>query len=271
MKQFLIFIVPLFCLCNISVNGQFYNSFIKNTFLEQETSAIQLSDGLVFGFTESDPHNNFHQNILLIKTTASGNTVWTKRYDAGPGVSLHLIEMLRTFNNEILISGETGVSRCILKINGAGNVVWAKEYGPGAVFSFKGLVQLKDSSFVFSNIFQQANPGFEQIDDNGDVLLAVQIKNRQFQSVQSITAKGNTADIVIGNSNVVNVNFKTRSISWQRQYNTSNQFSAFVNARCNNGDIVYLAGRTSGAYYRELHVCFAQTRRENYYGQKILQ
>ncbi len=246
MKRFYIISVTIFCLCNTAIFGQFYNSFVNSTLLERETSAIQLNDGLVFGFTESDSHNNFHQNILLIKTNASGNIIWSKRYDAGAAGSLHLIEMLRTFSNEILISGETGVSRFVLKISAAGNLVWAKKYASGAVFSFRGLVQLKDSSFVFSNEFQQSNPGFVQIDGNGNVIIAAQIKNRQFQSVQSITAKGNTIDIVVANSNVANINLKTRFLVWQRQYNTSNQFSAFVSARCKNGDIIYLAGRSAG-------------------------
>ena len=253
MKQKILSFIFFCCLLNAAAFAQFYNSFENSSFLQTATAAIELNDGFVFGFTESNSQQNFHENILLIKTNASGTIIWSKRYDAGTGFSVELSEMLRTFDNEILISGATGLdnnfgstSRYLLKINSKGKVVWSKNIFRETHTDFKGLVQLKDSSFVFANTIQQLYPGLIQINKSGDVLGAAQITNRMFESVESITATGNTADIVVASSNVANINFKTHSVSWQRQYNTSNQFTAFLSTRCKNGDIVYLAGRTSG-------------------------
>src|SRR5258706_63834 len=169
MRQKMILILFCYCTFNTEVFSQFYNSFENSSFLQRATAAIELGDGFVFGFTESNSQQNFHENILLIKTSVSGNIIWSKRYDAGTGISLQLTEMLRTFDNEILISGQTGID----------------------------------------------------------------------------------------------INFKTHSVSWQRQYNTSNQFTAFLSTRCRNGDIVYLAGRTSGGVLEGTSRIFRTTANGN--------
>jgi hypothetical protein len=277
MKQKILSLFVFYCLLNVTAVAQFYHSFENSSFLQQATAAIELNDGFVFGFTESNSQQNFHENILLIKTNASGNIIWSKRYDAGTGISVRLSEMMRTFDNEILISGSTGLdnnfnsSRCLLKINSKGKILWLKKYNSGNPYNFKGLVQLKDSSFVFSNTIQQLNPGLIQVNKNGDVIGAAQITNRMFESIESITAIGNTADIVVASSNVVNINFKTRSIVWQRQYNTSNQFTAFLSTRCRNGDIVYLAGRTSGGVLNGTSRIFRTTANGNLLWAKNIQ
>ena len=248
----IIYTIPCLLFVCLTAFGQFFNSIVSSSFIRQESSAIELKDGFVFGFTESNTQQNFHENILLIKTDAAGNLIWSKHYDAGIGISVRLIQMIRTFNDEILISGETGAdnnftsSRCILKIGAAGKLMWAKRYTSSSPYNVKGLVQLKDSSFVFANADQQLYPDLVQINSKGNVLQAIRVNNKMFESISSITAKGNTADFIVSNSNVANINFKTHNVSWQRQYNTSNQFTAFLSNRCSNGDIVYLAGRTSG-------------------------
>ncbi|WP_018611673.1 Ig-like domain-containing protein [Segetibacter koreensis] len=238
----------------MEARGQFYNSFSSPRLLEQESSAIELKDGFVYGFTESNSEKKFHKNILLIKANASGKILWSKRYDAGARVSIKLVEMISTFNDDVLISGEIGgnndpdIKRCVLKISKTGKLIWAKQYKLGNPLSFysTALVQLQDSSFVLTNETKEFNPSLMNISKNGDVLNAIKIANRKIEDVTSITAKGNTVDFVTGNSNVANFNFKTGKVSWQRQYKTSNQFTGLLSSRCRNGDIVYLAGRTYG-------------------------
>lgn len=249
------------CILTASLHAQFYNSFTNPFYFETASATIEMKDGVVFGFTESNPRRQYHQNILLIKTNTNGGIIWSKRYDAGSGISVKLIDMLHSFDNEILISGEisgdndyNSTKRVILKINSAGQLIMAKKYAAGNPYNDKGLVQLKDSSFVFTNAMQDYYPGFIHINQNGDILSARQVTNKNFASILSITAKGNTADIVVAplnysieSANIVNINLKNLSITWQRDYKISNQFNSILSARCRNGDIIYLAGRTMGA------------------------
>lgn len=252
MKQKIFFLTMLICmfLCN-TTHAQFYNSF-KLTTLETESAAIEMDNGLVFGFTETNTKANFHDNILLIKTNRNGNIAWSKKYDAGTGNSVHLMEMSRTLDNGILISGIAGPDnnfngskRCILKLNAKGNLIWAKKYSSTNPFDSKGLVELKDSFYVFSLMTTGKLPAAVRINNAGTVLAAMQINNKAFQSINCITATDNTADIVVEN-NIANINFQTGTLSVQRQYNTSNQFTSLLSTRCNNGDKVFLAGRTAG-------------------------
>ena len=254
MKNKLWLLLSIICGCiSASVTAQFYNAFTNSNIFERETSAIPLGNGFVFGYTSTNSRQNFHENALLVKTNNTGSIVWTKQYDAGTGTSLHLIEMINTINNEILISciisldnNFGSAQRCLLKLNSNGAVVWCKKYTGGNPYDYKGLVQLKDSSFVLSTMSGQLNPGILQVNENGKLMGAVKITNRQFISIHSITATGNTADIIVGNNNKININFQTHAITAQKQYNTSNQFTALLSTRCRNGDIIYLAGRTSG-------------------------
>jgi hypothetical protein len=252
-RRTLLFLFFISCFSFKKANGQFYK-FFQNLFsLETESSAIELDKGFVFGFTEASNDKNSHQNILLIKTTRSGNIIWSKRYDAGDGTSLQLMEMIRTADNKILISGLCGPDnkafrspRCIIKLNAAGDIIWFRKYTKSTVYNYKGLVQLKDSSFVFSLRTEDGSPGIVQINDTGKILSSLKVDNRSFQYINSITAVGNRASVIVGYNNMVNINFKTGAISGQKQYNTSNQFTSLVSAICKNGDKVYLAGRNAG-------------------------
>ena len=254
MKQrTLLFLLFISCFSFKKANAQFYKFFKNLSSLETESSAIELDQGFVFGFTESSNDKNFHENILLIKTSGSGNIIWSKRYDAGTGTSLHLMEMMRTADNKILISGLCGPDnkyyrspRCIIKLNAAGNILWAKKYTKSTIYDSKGLVQLKDSSFVFSLLTAENSPAIVQINDTGKILAAFKVDNRHFQYINSITPVGNKTSVIVGDSNTVNINFKTGAISGQKQYNTSCQFTSLLSTVCKNGDIVYLAGRNSG-------------------------
>ncbi|HEX5155292.1 MAG TPA: T9SS type A sorting domain-containing protein [Parafilimonas sp.] len=252
-RRTLLSLLFICCFSFKKANAQFYKFFKNLSSLETESSAIELDKGFVFGFTETNDDKNFHENILLIKTSRSGNIIWSKRYDAGAGTSLQLMEMIRTADNKILISGLCGPNnkafrspRCIIKLSAAGNIIWAKKYTKSTTYSSKGLAQLKDSSFVFPLRTEDGSPGLIQINDTGKILSTFKVDNRNFQYVNSITPIGNRTSVIVGDNNAVNINFKTGTISGQKQYNTSNQFTSLVSTVCKNGDIVYLAGRNAG-------------------------
>lgn len=250
MKQLAIIFLSCFILQTAAV-AQFYNSLSRPLTYESGSASIALGDGFVFAFTLIDYYNN-QESILLVKTSTDGNILWSKRYDADANASVKLTDMIRTYDNEILIAGETSLDRCLVKIKPNGKISWAKKYAAGTFIFSKGLVQLKDSSFVLANNDSRAHSNILHIDANGNVLEKVKLKNKYNAYINSITAKGNTADFILQNfyispsTNVASFNFKTLSAVWQREYITSNQFTALLSSRCKNGDIIYLAGRTSG-------------------------
>jgi len=256
-RKMLYVVTPVIIFFAPQLHAQFYKSVNVET-NDVVTGVIAMNNGFVYGFTEfsSVPHN--HNHILLIKTNATGIVAWSKAYDVGPDTSLTLVQMIHTFDDGILLSGEVstdnriGAKRCVIKLRANGSLSWAKQFGNGDAYSFKGLLQLQDSSFVFSAPPTQQSAAIVQVNNSGNLIVAAKILNNNFAAIQHMTAFGNSVDVVTGShngtqdKNVANIDFKKRKIQWQRQYKTSNQFTSLISTRCRNGDIVYLAGRTSG-------------------------
>lgn len=261
MKNTIIFqLYLLFCLLSSAVFGQFYYSLENVTDPEIETASLVMKNGFVFGFTESAGQPKYHKNILLVSTDTAGNILWTKRYDAGTGVSIKLVEMIRTFDNKIVVSGEIfrdntyPPARFVMKLNANGNLQWSKKYSSHNAYDFRGLVQLDDSSLLFSNGFGGNTAIIENVNQDGKMISALQIGQPNFTAIKGIVAGMDShANLEIvnpfaagGQVTLQNVDFKKRVVLKSKSYNSSNQFTSFLSANCKNGDIVCLAGRTPG-------------------------
>ncbi len=253
MQKIYFLLAITYCCVFTTASAQFYKSFTKLSTVERETAAIELDNGFVFGYTETIASQNFHDYIVLVKTNKTGTVLWCRKYEAPAGISIKLMEMMRTADNHIIITGITGLdndfvsaTRSVMKLTANGSIVWAKKYTSGNPYDCMGLAQLKDSSIVFSAMITNMYPGIIQVNGDGNIIVAAKVSNRTFISVHSITAAGSTADVVVGNDHIANINFTTGKITSQRKYRTSNQFTALLSNRCKNGDIIYLAGRNSG-------------------------
>ena len=247
--------LSLLCICFFavcSVQAQFFKVFSNILPTEMSTASVELSNGFVTALTESNQQQNFHKNILLVKTDEDGNIIWAKRYDAGTGVSVSLSEMIKTRDNGLLILGEISGDnapdrkRCVLKINAKGNVLWARKYGGGNPYLYHGIAELSDSSIIFPYQTKDFYPGIIHTTRDGKMITASWFNEARFTRINNIIIANGAAELTVDNRYLVNMNAATNTINWQRKYNTSNQFTAMLSNRCANGDIVCLAGRTGG-------------------------
>ena len=140
--------------------------------------ARQTADGgyIVVGTSNHDYMAS--GDILLIKTNASGDTLWTRLFggfgaDQGNAV-------IPTFDGGYMIAGATnsygagGLDAYLIKTDGNGDFSWSKTIGTLGNDAAYGLVQTADSGYVYSgNELTYGINGFAHLvktDKNGNVL-----------------------------------------------------------------------------------------------------
>lgn len=175
-KMYIAFIMLLF---SAYLNAQI--TFEKTFSKTGETIANdvrQTSDGgyIIVGSTAYSYGTS--GDIVLIKTNAYGDSLWTKIYggfaaEAGNSV-------IQTFDGGYMVAGSTnsfgagGTDVYLIKTDAAGNIEWNKTIGTVGYDAAFGIVQLADSSYVFSgNELTYGINGYAHLvktDKNGNVL-----------------------------------------------------------------------------------------------------
>ena len=150
-------ILTLFCLVTMFIGLNAQITFEKTFSKAGETIANdvqQTSDGgyIIVGTTEYAYGSS--GDILLIKTNAYGDTSWTKMFGgfaAEVGNSV-----LQTFEGGYIVAGSTnsfgagGTDAYLIKTDANGDIEWNKTIGTVGNDAAFGIVQLADSSYVFS-------------------------------------------------------------------------------------------------------------------------
>ena len=126
-------------------------------------SAAATNDGgyIMSGLTQSGEDSI--GDIIVIKTTSTGDTEWTRIY-GGPKLEGGNF-IMQTADGNYLVSGHTedyGANDCdafLMKLDSKGNNQWLKVYGGEHDDIAEGTIELPDGSFVFSGITENwGNP-----------------------------------------------------------------------------------------------------------------
>jgi hypothetical protein len=152
---------------------------------EEGRSVLQTTDGgfLVAGWTKSfGPGTPTYANVYLIKTNASGDTLWTKNY-GGTGEDCGY-SLQTTPDSGFIIAGTTasygagGNDAYCIKTYANGDTIWTRTYGgPGtekanaAVRAPSGGYLLAGNTFSFGPGTPDSSNGYLiRIDETGDTL-----------------------------------------------------------------------------------------------------
>ncbi|PCH95279.1 MAG: hypothetical protein COB85_04680 [Bacteroidetes bacterium] len=124
-------------------------------------SVLQTTDGgyIFTGYSNSAGAGSY--DVLVVKTNASGDTVWTKLYggsgsDFGYGI-------IQTSTGGYVISGEThsfgsGGDGYLIKINSVGDTLWTKTFGGANSESFQSIQETNDNGFIMCG-YTEMGPG----------------------------------------------------------------------------------------------------------------
>ena len=84
-----------------------------------------------------------YYDIYLVRTRATGDTLWTKRY--GEGVALSLDE---TFDGGYIIAGETSEDVVFIKTDALGDTLWTAVHGGSEHDSPSSVLQTSDGGYI---------------------------------------------------------------------------------------------------------------------------
>ena len=141
--------------------------------LDQGNSVLQTSDGgyVLAGWTNSFGAGNY--DVYLIKTDASGDTIWTRTY--GGTSEDYGIFVAPTSDSGCVIAGLTssygagGYDIYLIKADASGDTVWTKAYGgPLADWGYC-IAQTSDGGYVIAgDRDNQAEAWLLKTDSSGD-------------------------------------------------------------------------------------------------------
>src|SRR5689334_7579706 len=180
MKKIILFYLS-FC-TSVVFAQSFYQQFPTTLNLDYDVAAVEISNGYILGDNEVNSANNFHGVIRLSRTDFSGNILWSKQYDAGSGTTVHLLNLLKTFDGNVLAIGYTGPDnnsvasqKFIFKMDNNGTILWSKQYSSALGYQENAIAQLSDSSVVFAvSVFSGGNfPALFRIDTAGNFISAI--------------------------------------------------------------------------------------------------
>ncbi|MBK7569466.1 MAG: T9SS type A sorting domain-containing protein [Chitinophagales bacterium] len=140
--------------------------------------AKQTSDGGYIVVGTSNYSYMSSGEILLIKTNAQGDTIWTRMF-GGVGADQGNAVM-QTLDGGYMVAGATnsfgagGLDAYLIKTDAGGNLLWTKTIGTAGNDAAYGIVQTADSGYVFSgNELTYGINGFAHLvktDKNGNVV-----------------------------------------------------------------------------------------------------
>ena len=136
---------------------------------DQSSSAQQTSDGgyVVAGYTNSYGAGGY--NVWLVKTNASGDTVWTRTY--GGSLDDVGLSVQQTSDGGYIVTGWTnsfGAGKYdvwLIKTNASGDTLWTRTYGGTGMDEGESVQQTSDGGYIVAGYTNSFGAGI------GDVYL----------------------------------------------------------------------------------------------------
>jgi len=158
---------------------QWTKTFGEEDGYESAMSVKQTTDGgyILGGWTESYGPND--RDFYLIKTDASGDTIWTKVYGDSPLQQAHSVQ--QTEDGGYVLAGwilSTGYSRIdfyVVKTDSVGNAVWTYQNEDLLAEEAYSVQQTNDGAYVIAGYTQSSGEGQEdfyliRLDSSGEVV-----------------------------------------------------------------------------------------------------
>lgn len=155
MKTRYLLTVLLLSIVVVSSFGQI--TFEKTFFVNGDNAANdvrQTSDGGYIICGSVNYASMSSGDIILIKTDANGDTLWTRIYGGNGAESGNSV--IQTEDGGYIIAGSTNsygagsTDAYLIKTNAMGNVLWSKTIGTASGDAAYGIIQTQDGGYVFS-------------------------------------------------------------------------------------------------------------------------
>jgi hypothetical protein len=254
----ILLIATLFLICGHSKGQQFYNRYPSSLDLHIYTGAdvLELNNEYYKVECESNNSLNFHANIRLIKTDASGNIIWVKRYDAGNDSSLTVTSISKTIDNHIVIDGYLaldntfpGIGVTLINLDTSGAVTWTALF-PGfrSGYHSNNILQLPDSSFLFdAESSASLNSCLINVSQNASGVASRVFGNMVYNGseVTSMLLDNNQLSFSFDHGEFVTTDLSFNVLT-DRAYNLDPSEAYFAHGITSNGDLVFISDIIGG-------------------------
>ncbi len=131
---------------------------------DQGYSVQQTQDGgyIVAGYSNS--FGNFYCQIYLIKTNASGDTLWTNTFGDSSGARGYTVQ--QTSDGGYIAAGSTGYGTgdiYLIKTDASGDTLWTRTYGGTNWDQGNSVQQTPDSGFIIAGFTYSFGPGWPNV------------------------------------------------------------------------------------------------------------
>ncbi|MFC2088962.1 T9SS type A sorting domain-containing protein [Calditrichota bacterium] len=142
-------------------NQQWAKTFGANG-QEQGNSVYQTVDGGYIITGSSKAYGSTFDNLFLIKTTSSGDTIWTKKY-GGPSWDIGN-SVQETNDGGYIIAGKTSSYGAgsqdvwLIKTTASGDTLWTKTFGGSSGDGANSIQQTSDNGFIIAGYKDSNGP-----------------------------------------------------------------------------------------------------------------
>ena len=175
---------------------------------DEGQSVQQTSDGgyIVAGWTNSFGAG---YNVYLIKTDASGDTLWTRLYGGGT-LGDHGFSVMQTSDGGYIVAGVTdswgyGSQFYLVKTNASGDTLWTRSYGGGTENDIaRSVQQTSDGGYIIAGYSAGNVRKVHLIKTNasGDTLWARTYGEASFNYVYSVRQTSDGGYIIAGSTDL---------------------------------------------------------------------
>ncbi len=146
-------------------------------------SVQQTSDsGYIIAGTTLPPGSNHYYHVYLIKTDASGDTLWSRAFGNQNSYSEFAYSVRQTSDGGYVVAGVIyGVAKHVLliKTNASGDTVWSRVHFPGGQMA-NSVQQTKDGGYIVAGTMGIDNAFMTKSDQNGYALWTSYYGNNAF-------------------------------------------------------------------------------------------
>jgi hypothetical protein len=193
-----------------SVGDTLWTKTYGDTWADIGRAVLETFDGgiIVAGFTESA--GNASNDIYLLKTNSTGDTLWTKTYGEVPHQE-DAAFLQQTTDSGFIICGHSNfgggnnIEAYLVKTDSLGILQWSKTYGGNDFESLAGVVQTFDGGFItVGNTNSYGAGNFDALviktDSNGEVMWSKSYGGAQNDVAESISQMPDSGYIICGYS-----------------------------------------------------------------------
>jgi hypothetical protein len=195
-------VIFVLLLCSLSHAQPGWERTYGGTGDDEGYSVQQTFDGgyIITGFSNSFGHGN---DVYLIKTDASGDTLWTRSYDANGAENGFSVQ--QTSDSGYIIAGNASYygDVWLIKTNASGDTLWTRTYGGSALDMSFSVQQTFDGGYIIAGATFSYGAGLDDVyliktDSSGDTLWARTYGGVDYDGAYSVRQTSDSGYILTG-------------------------------------------------------------------------